>query len=112
MTPALRPMERRQFGRRHTCLHGWVELEGRPRFACVVRNVSDGGALLECAAPKVMPFRFMLVIDCKGFRAWCEIRHHREQWMGVRFVRIDQAVEPIALWSPEAEDAWAGKKTG
>ncbi len=108
--PAPHFVERRQFGRRNTCLHGWIVLDGRPRLPCLVRNVSEGGALLECAVPKVMPFRFSLVIDCKGFQAWCETRHHTEQWMGVRFVRFDKVAAPIAEWSPLLEDQWAGKK--
>ena len=102
-------VERRQFGRRNTCLHGWLIIEGRPRIACLVRNVSDGGALLECAVPKSIPFRFSLLIECKGFEAWCEARHHTEQWLGVRFVTVQKIDEPIAQWSPQLQDAWAGK---
>ena len=106
---AVQPMtERRQFGRRKTLLHGWVVVEGRPKMACLVRNVSEGGALLECDVPKGLPFRFSLVIDCKGFQAWCEVRHQTDQWMGVRFVRFDKVEEPITAWSPTLEDAWAG----
>ena len=101
--------DRRQFGRRTTSLHGWVVIEGRPRIACLVRNVSEGGALLECQMPKIIPFQFGLVIDCKGFEATCEARHHTEQWMGVRFVIVKTIEEPIAQWSPVIEDAWAGK---
>jgi len=103
--------DRRQFGRRNTCLHGWMSIEGRPRIACLVRNVSEGGALLECDVPKVMPYRFGLIIECKGFEAWCETRHQKERWIGVRFVRFERVEEPIAQWSPELEDNWAGKKT-
>ena len=103
-------VERRQFGRRKTCLHGWLAIEGRPKIACLVRNVSEGGALLECEVPKVLPFRFSLEIDCKGFQAVCEPRHQTQTWVGVRFVRVDKIEEPIAKWSPELEDAWAGKK--
>lgn len=103
-------VERRQFGRRKTCLHGWVVVDGRPRRPCLVRNVSEGGALLEFEIPKVMPYRFTLIIDCKGFEAWCETRHTGETWMGVQFVRVDKIEAPIAHWSVEMEDAWAGKR--
>ena len=103
-------VDRRQFGRRKTCLHGWVSIDGRPKIACLVRNVSEGGALLEFDVPKVMPFRFKLVIDCKGFEAWCEQRHSSDSWMGVQFVRVDKAESPISHWSVEMEDAWAGKR--
>jgi hypothetical protein len=101
--------ERRAFGRRTACLHGWVVVDGRPRLACLVRNVAEGGALLEFAAPKSMPFRFRLVIECKGFEALCETRHHQDQWMGVRFVEFEKVAAPIALWSPDVDDAWKGR---
>jgi hypothetical protein len=101
-------IERRQFGRRTTAIHGWLVIEGRPKIPCLVRNVSEGGALLECEVPAWLPFRFHLLIDCKGFSAWCEVRHSKESWIGVRFERVDAAPIPIASWSPQVEDAWAG----
>lgn len=102
--------ERRQFGRRETTLHGWIAVEGRPRIACVVKNVSEGGALLELPVPRGLPFHFNLVIDCKGFQALCEVRHQSETRMGVQFVRFDKVAEPIAKWCPVIEDAWTGTK--
>jgi hypothetical protein len=107
-SPAALPLERREFGRRTTCLHGWVLIEGRPRIACVVRNVSEGGALIECRVPKELPFQFQLSIDCKGFEATCEIRHKGATWIGVQFVSLVRFEQPIASWSPLTEDAWAG----
>jgi PilZ domain len=110
MTSPVGFVERRQFGRRNTAMHGWIVLPGRPKLACLVRNVSEGGALLECAAPKWMPFSFTLEIDCKGFTAECEVRHQKETWIGVRFERITAQSEPIATWSPLVEDSWAGER--
>ena len=101
--------ERRQFGRRSTLLHGWLLVEGRPRIACIIRNVSEGGALVECPVPKVLPFRFQLVIDCKDFEATCEVRHKSETWMGVQFINFVKIHQPITAWSPQLEDAWMGK---
>ncbi|NJM55038.1 MAG: PilZ domain-containing protein [Verrucomicrobiae bacterium] len=106
MTPY--PNERRQFGRRHTCLHGWVLREGLPRLACVVRNVSEGGALLEFEVPPNMPYWFMLRIDCKGFEARCETRRQGLTWMGVQFVKVARIEQPIAEWSALVDDAWRG----
>ena len=103
-------IERRQFGRRETTLHGWVAVEGRPRIACVVKNISEGGALLELPITKYLPFHFNLVIDCKGFQALCEVRHQSESHVGVQFVRFDEVAEPIAKWCPVTEDAWSGRK--
>ena len=102
--------ERRQFGRRKTSLHAWISIEGRPKIACVVRNVSEGGALLEFPVPKAMPYRFQLIVDCEGFEAWCEIRHSGDTWAGVQFVRVDKTARPISHWQVEAEDAWAGQR--
>jgi hypothetical protein len=108
MTSAAGFVERRQFGRRTTAMHGWIVLPGRPKLACLVRNVSEGGALLECAVPKWMPFSFTLEVDCNGFMAECEVRHLKATWIGVRFERIKAQPEAIATWSPLAEDTWAG----
>jgi len=108
MTARPFPIERRQFGRRHTCLHGWVVREGLPRLACVVRNVSEGGALLEFDVPANMPYWFMLKIDCKGFEAQCETRRQGLTWMGVQFVNLARIEQPIAEWSPLVDDAWRG----
>ena len=101
-------VDRRQFGRRKTCLHGWIILEGRPRLACLVRNVSEGGALLEFEVPKIMPYRFGIKIESKGFEALCETRHKSDTWIGVQFVRFDQVQQPIVQWSLDLEDSWAG----
>ncbi len=101
-------VEKRQFGRRQTCLHAWVLRDGYPRLACVVRNVSEGGALLEFPVPGAMPYWFTLSIDCKGFEARCEIRHQGVEWMGVRFVSIERMSAPIAAWSPLLDDTWTG----
>jgi hypothetical protein len=103
-------VERRQFGRRNTAIHGWIMIEGRPKLPTLVRNVSDGGALLEGDVPAWLPFRFQLVIECKGFSAWCEVRHSKERWIGVRFVRVDAEPVPIASWAPHVEDTWTGER--
>jgi hypothetical protein len=101
--------ERRQFGRRETCIHAWILVEGRPRTACVVRNVSEGGALLELEVPAWMPFRFLLDVEAKRFRSQCEIRHKGAHGLGVTFVKVLEAPVPISSWSPQIQDAWAGK---
>jgi hypothetical protein len=103
-------VERRHFGRRNTAIHGWIIVPGRPRVPCLVRNVSEGGALLECTPPGWLPYYFTLQIDCKGFTAFCEVRHTKETWIGVRFDRVTAQVEPIASWSPLVEDSWAGER--
>jgi hypothetical protein len=78
--------ERRQFGRRQTCLHGMIVARGRPREPCVMRNISSGGALLEVGRPFLLPHRFRLHIEVNGLDVECEIAHRDENVVGVRFI--------------------------
>ena len=55
--------DRRQFGRRHTHLVGRVKVSGRGTLSCIVRNMSEGGALLVFDRPETVPFSFLLTID-------------------------------------------------
>jgi hypothetical protein len=102
--------ERRQFGRRRTFLHGWIKLQGRAPVACVVRDFSEGGALLEVPENTWLPFRFSLAIESERFSAECEIRHQRESNIGVCFVQ--RTVEPIAATRTGSDDvgSWYGKQ--
>jgi hypothetical protein len=79
-------MERRQFGRRQSYLHATISARGRPPLPCVMRDVSDGGALLEVSHPEWLPTRFRLMIEATSFEADCEIAHRTETAVGVRFV--------------------------
>ena len=83
MAKISQPHERRQFGRRGVCLHGWICVEGRPRLSCQVRDLSVAGARLELDVPAWLPFNFRLVIDASRFAADCEIRHQRDNGVGV-----------------------------
>ena len=40
-------LDRRNFGRRRSCIHAICLVAGRPQAPCVVRNWSRTGALLE-----------------------------------------------------------------
>ncbi len=80
------PGERRQFGRRHTCLHANIVARGRATEPCVVRNLSVDGALLEVGRPLLLPGRFRLHIEVNGLDIECEIAHRGEHTVGVRFV--------------------------
>lgn len=88
--------ERRQFGRRQTALHAWIKIAGRPPIACMVRNLSVNGALLEFAVPDWMPFGFKLVIEATRFEVDCELRHQGHNGCGVMFVehKSEQEVVP------------------
>ena len=88
------PADRRQFGRRQTSLHGWISVPGRPKLACHVKDLSIGGALLGLQAPSWLPFNFVLTIEATRFVSWCEVRHHKHDAVGVRFM---SAVESASL---------------
>ncbi len=90
--------DRRQFGRRHTHTIGRVKLPGRGSLPCIVRNLSDGGALLVFDRPEWLPFGFLLTIEGDDTTYGCEVRHHFGERVGVEFV--DVAV--IDMSSPAA----------
>jgi len=79
-------IERRQFGRRQTCLHGIITPRGRASEPCIVRDVSEEGALLEVAHPTWLPTRFHLLLEANGFETDCEVMHRTDKAVGVRFV--------------------------
>lgn len=81
-----RASERRQFGRRLTHVHAVILARGRPAEPCVMRDVSEGGALLEVRYPRLLPSRFRLVAEAVGFEADCEIAHRSHDTAGVRFI--------------------------
>ena len=79
------PAERRHFGRRQTCVHGIISARGRSAIPCVMRDVSEGGALLEVDRPEWLPSRFRLIVEANGFNVECEIAHRTDNAVGVRF---------------------------
>ena len=80
--------ERRQFGRRPTFQHGWVKIPGRPPITCVLRNMSEGGALLMFEQPQCLPYAFIMEVDGTGLTYGCEVRHHYGVKVGVEFVDV------------------------
>lgn len=116
MTRQVNPADRRQFGRRQTNLQGWISVAGRPRLSCIVRDLSVGGALLEFEKPSWMPFNFKLTIEATRFVTWCEVRHHRANSVGVRFVEAVATTEVETLRAEGAarslddKGAWMGNQ--
>ena len=78
-------VERRQFGRRQACVHATIVPRGRPPILCVMRDVSEQGALLEVAHPEWLPTRFRLIVEALGIESDCEIVRRTEASVGVRF---------------------------
>ena len=103
-------IERRTFGRRQTNDHAIVRVPGRPAIRCVIKNISDGGALLEFDAPvSWLPFSFQLTWETGARREDCEIKHHNGNRVGVAFAirkaeetsRSFVKVDDLAPWVAE-----------
>jgi len=77
--------EKRRFGRRETNFAGWIRLPDRPSQYCTVRDISVGGAFIECEYPSLLPFRFLLEIPATNTTYDCEARHRRDNGLGVEF---------------------------
>ncbi len=86
MKPASNPADRRAFGRRESLHEAVVTFGGRHSEPCILRNVSDQGALIEFASDVPVAATFRLRIDSKDAEALCEVRHRNGKLIGVRFV--------------------------
>ncbi len=86
-------VEKRKFGRRSALWHAWVAVNGRAREACIIRNISEAGALLEF--PDLVPeaLNFRLMVDEADFEAICDVRHKRGRFVGVFFTRAPVITE-------------------
>lgn len=115
MTFALRPSDRRAFGRRDSSIHAMARMNGRGMEPCIVRDFSDGGARLEFNAPVEPPAKFRLIIEAKDFDAECEVRHHDGRLVGVRFIHetagrsLDDVAPDAAFMSDRRSDATAAR---
>lgn len=109
MLRAPHPVERRAFGRRESCIRAVVHIAGRPALYAIVRNYSQGGALIELPEAVDVAGQVRLVIDTHGVDVFCEVRHCNGINMGVRFqtaVAVDSlataAGAPVELPAPVA----------
>ena len=80
-------LEKRKFGRRGALWHAWVAVNGRAREACIIRNISEAGALLEFSDLVPEATNFRLIVDEADFEAICDVRHKRGRFVGVFFAR-------------------------
>jgi hypothetical protein len=78
--------ERRGGTRRRTLKGACVVFNnGWGAIACVVRNVSETGALLQVASTIGIPTEFALVFDDGGSTQQCMVRWRSQTSLGVRF---------------------------
>lgn len=89
-------LERRSFGRRRPVWHAWIMPSNLQRLPCCVRNVSNGGALLELPVPDWLPAQFDVFVDGPDMRLHCEIAHRGKHGVGVVFTDADLAAELMA----------------
>lgn len=101
--------EKRQFGRRQTNLRAWIRVAGRPPLPCFVKNLSEGGALLECEGGVWVPFSFRLTSEDKQIDRVCEIRHQTGGNIGVQFVAAAEAQEAPRSKLVLDADTWMGQ---
>jgi hypothetical protein len=111
MSASVSHHERRQFGRRPTFQHGWVKIPGRPPLTCVIRNISEGGALLQFDSAPTLPYSFLLDIESFGLTIGCEIRHHYGEKIGVQFVEPED-VQHASSANTDDVASWVSSKFG
>jgi PilZ domain len=108
MAMSSNPADRRAFGRRPTNQHAMAHITGRAPLRCVVRDISEGGALLDFGDPVLLRNRLRLVWEGTGEQAECEVRHVQGGKAGVQFIcpngpRI--ARQSIAAGAAQLDDA-------
>lgn len=101
--------EKRQFGRRQTNIRGWIKIAGRPSIPCTIRDLSEGGALIECDDDVWLPYSFRVLTEHAAIDSVCEIRHQNGKKVGVEFVKKIEVFEPAHLpYSREDAASWMG----
>jgi hypothetical protein len=79
--------ERRQAQRAVVLLSGSAAtVDALDREACIVRNVSDDGALLQVHAPERIPDEVLLVIDGDHTRKPARVVRRDDHTVAVRFI--------------------------
>lgn len=81
-------LDNRDFGRRRALIHAIIVNKRGARTACLVRNISSGGALLEVEEPHLISQSLKLIIEADGFEADCDVRHKSDFAVGVYFTEI------------------------
>jgi PilZ domain len=86
--------DKRQFGRRESNIRGYILVAGYQPVPCTVRNISDGGALLECKDQIAATRSVRLSVEGTEFNIRSEVVHQGPRGIGIRFI---STVEGAAL---------------
>jgi hypothetical protein len=79
--------ERRKHGRNRCLLGARVVTGAGSTISCVVRNHSDGGALLRFSGPQLIPAAFDMIVDRHDASAACDVAWRYGELTGVTFRR-------------------------
>ena len=77
-------MNKRASPRKRVLKAGTIEFGGGA-ITCMVRNMSDTGAMLEVATPVGIPDHFTLVLQANKHRMPCRVVWRKEKRIGVVF---------------------------
>lgn len=92
MSETFTPAERRQFGRRPVNANATAVLPGGVEVPCVIKDLSDGGALLHFSSGVAPVQSFVLSVDDTPHNLKCEIRHRNGPRIGVMFTILAQGI--------------------
>jgi len=77
-------VEKRTFSRHRVLKAGTIEFNGGA-ITCMVRNMSDTGAMLDVTSPVGIPEHFTLILQADGRRMPCRVAWRKEKRIGVAF---------------------------
>ena len=77
--------DKRDNPRQRTFKGGAISWVGGASIDCIIRNLSDTGALLECSSAAKIPDSFILIIKPELLKRSCDVAWRLERRIGVQF---------------------------
>lgn len=97
--------EQRDFRRHQAVQLAWVLLQANRRIACIIRNFSPQGALLEFDHDLPGADEFELLLDQDFTTVKCTVSHRLPQAIGVEFVKVEPpSIRRIEFDNSENDD--------
>jgi hypothetical protein len=93
---------------RHRVLKAGTIGFGGSAINCMVRNISDTGAMLNVTNPVEVPEQFTLALPADGQHMSCHVVWRREKRIGVAFYRLMVSRVDLALFGQFGSCARAG----
>lgn len=79
-----------EFGRRTANRHAWIRIDGLRSQRCILKSVTDDGAVLACEHPALLPFLFEVEDQRDGWHERCQLGEVTEAGATVTFVPADE----------------------